>query len=85
MFRNKIHAWKHVLTSVWHQKRRQLTTWLTSEEMVLQAALGHVLVQQQELLVLPAVPQQPHLGLHITVITNYIISRKNQRELGLKM
>jgi len=33
--------------------------WLTSEEMVLQAALGHVL-HQQDLLVLPAVPQQPH-------------------------
>jgi hypothetical protein len=53
--------------------------------MVLQAALGHVLVHQQELLVLPAVPKQPHLRLHITVITNYIISRKKQRELGLKM
>jgi hypothetical protein len=33
---------------------------LTSEEVVLQAALGHELVHQQELPVLHAVPQQPH-------------------------
>jgi hypothetical protein len=38
----------------------KLTARLGFEEVVLQAALGHVLVHQQELLVLPAVPQQPH-------------------------
>jgi hypothetical protein len=38
----------------------QLTPWFGPEEVVLQAALGHVLVHQQELLALPAVPQQSH-------------------------
>ena len=33
---------------------------LTSEEMILQAPIGHELVHKQELPLLQAVPQQPH-------------------------
>ena len=65
---------------------------LTPEEMVFQAALGHELVQQEQLPVLAAVAQQPHqvgvrqsaeevdLGLHLRNKIMHMIRRRHLDE-----